>query len=117
MSLESPTFPTLSIGMEHLSMLLDFSRELFLILNGDRTIQYVSPSFSRVLGFAPDDLLGQSICSLEHPLEASASKMVVGRAHLSEASAGARCRLRCKDGSWRWFDASFRLYSDNPALK
>jgi two-component system cell cycle sensor histidine kinase/response regulator CckA len=117
MSLESPSFPTLSIGMEHLSMLLDFSRELFLILNGDHTIQYVSPSFSRVLGFAPDDLLGQPIRFLEHPQEEFASKMVVSREYLSQASAGARCRLRCKDGSWRWFDASFRLYSGNPALK
>ncbi|GAC1616087.1 MAG: PocR ligand-binding domain-containing protein [Candidatus Acidiferrum sp.] len=98
-------------------MLLDFSRELFLILNADHTIQYVSPSFSRVLGYSPDDLLGQSICSLEHPQEESASKLVVGRAHLSREAAGARCRLRCKDGSWRWFDASFRFYSDNPGLQ
>ena len=103
--------------MERLSLLLDFSRELFLILNHDRTIQYVSPSFFRVLGYTPEDLLGQTISTLEHPQDQFLNKVLPESANCSQSTPGTRCRLRCKDGTWRWFDAAFQFHSSDPASK
>jgi two-component system cell cycle sensor histidine kinase/response regulator CckA len=101
--------------MQRLSLLLDFSRELFLILNHDRTIQYVSPSFFRVLGYTPEDLVGQHIGALEHPQDQFLTRVLPDSLDCPQSTLGTRCRLRCKDGTWRWFDAAFQFHSGDLA--
>lgn len=96
-------------------MLLDFSRELFLLLDNERTIQFASPSFSRVLGYSSGELIGQAVSFLEHPQEQFLNKIRLSPANSSQSSAGARSRLRCKDGTWRWFDAAFHFHSGGQA--
>lgn len=98
------------IAVGHLSMLLDSSRELFLILDQNHIVQYTSPSFYKVLGYAPGDLLCKPLDSLHHPQEQPVSKSLLGSPDSSQTSS-TRCRLRCKDGTWRWFDAVFHSRS------
>jgi len=104
-SSEQGTSPDLG----QLSTLLDSARELHVILGVDGAILFASAGFTRALGYDPEELVGRSLTAFLHP-----SEVANARAHLAElaSSPGAtvieRCRLRGKDGSWRWFECSAR---------
>jgi two-component system cell cycle sensor histidine kinase/response regulator CckA len=118
MSQRNPSPPTVLSNPDQLPPLLDATRDLLALVNADGTILFVNEAFTRVLGFSSDDLLGSSIDALLHPKEISAA-----HEHLetlideSAASISDRCRLRCKDGSWRWFDATAHSYLHDPAVQ
>ena len=95
------------IGPEQLSTLLDSVQELIAILSPDGIIQFASAGFTRVLGHAAEDLAGSSILDMLHVNDAHAVRE--GLRHASaggRGTFGGRCRMRSKDGTWRWFDAA-----------
>jgi len=75
---------------------------------GART--YVSPSVRQLLGYEPEDLVGNTAFELVHPDDAA---RVAGEiAHLEVGGPSALTsmhRLRHKDGSYVWAEASLRL--------
>src|SRR5689334_16142759 len=96
-----------TISPEQLLALLDSPRTIFLFVNSQGTIQFASASVVRLLGFAPGDLVGNSVFSLMHPRDAAG--IVDGLSGLSVRGRGGfdgRCRLAGADGSWRWFEAA-----------
>jgi two-component system cell cycle sensor histidine kinase/response regulator CckA len=109
MSQHAPSEQGSSLGLEQLSTLLDSARELHAILSADGTILFASAGFTVALGYHPEELVGRSLTAFLHPGEVANAL-----AHLAElvASPGAalveRCRLRGKDGSWRWFECTAR---------
>jgi PAS domain S-box-containing protein len=83
----------------------EHSRDLICIcdLRGLRT--YVSPSYRAVLGYEPEELLGESILSLAHPQDLSsvAGELQEG---LGEVEPGMyRTRSRHADGRYVWLEA------------
>jgi PAS domain S-box-containing protein len=109
---------TTVIGAEQLATLLDSVRELIAILSPDGNIQFASEGFARVLGHRTEDLVGGPMASLLHPNEAAGFHK-----HVREVAGGSgganscRCRLRSKDGGWRWFDATARDHTNLPAIE
>src|SRR5271168_4300089 len=109
MTPNATTVQTIVPGPEQLSTLLDSARELHAILSADGLIQYASLGFTRVLGYRPQELVGQPITFLLHPNELKAA-----RQRLAELAASPglliseRCRLRVKEGGWRWFEVTAR---------
>jgi len=107
------------IGPEQLSTLLDSVQELLTILSPDGIIQFASAGFTRVLGHRTEDLVGSSIIDLL--LHVNDADGVRERLRDLSASGGGkfagRCRLRSKDGSWRWFDAEARDHTNLPAIE
>jgi len=107
------------IGPEQLSTLLDSVQELLTILSPDGIIQFASAGFTRVLGHRTEDLVGSSIIDLL--LHVNDADGVRERLRDPSASGGGkfagRCRLRSKDGSWRWFDAEARDHTNLPAIE
>jgi two-component system, cell cycle sensor histidine kinase and response regulator CckA len=96
-----------TISPEQLLALLDSPRTICLFVNSQGTIQFASASVVRLLGFAPGDLVGNSVFSLMHPRDAAG--IVDGLSGLSVRGRGGfdgRCRLAGADGSWRWFEAA-----------
>jgi len=106
------------IGPEQLSTLLDSVQELLAILSPDGIIQFASAGFTRILGHRTEDLVGSSIIELLHVNDADGARE---RLRDLSASGGGkfagRCRLRSKDGSWRWFDAEARDHTNLPAIE
>lgn len=47
--------------------LIQNSRDIITILESDGTIRYESPSVARIIGFAPEELIGKSVFSYIHP--------------------------------------------------
>lgn len=109
MSLPSIPEQGTTISPEQLLALLDSPRTIFLFVNSQGTIQFASASVTKLLGFAPGELVRNSIFSLMHPRDAAG--IVDGISGLSVRGRGgfdSRCRLAGADGSWRWFEAAAR---------
>ena len=87
--------------------LVENAQDLTTILTPDGVMVYSTPSIQHILGFAPDDLLGENIFEGRvHPDECQA-----GLAHLQriiesgESYVRTEGRLRHRDGSWRLLES------------
>jgi PAS domain S-box len=87
--------------------LLSASRELLAIVSPSGEFLFVNDNFSRVLGYAPHELIGKSFLCLHAGSDADR----IRQKFASIAKAGnddrvaCRCSLRAKSGQLRWFDA------------
>jgi PAS domain S-box-containing protein len=74
---------------------------------------YISPASRGLLGYAPDELAAQTTGTLMHPDDEA--HFIEATSKLSEASPRSQIvhRLRHRDGSYRWVEASLRLVPPN----
>lgn len=87
--------------------LIEHSYDVVALLDARGAILYDSPAKTRVLGYVGDELYGTSAFDLIHPddlasIQAKFVRLVSNPGGLEQAS----FRLRHKDGSWRWVDAT-----------
>src|SRR5262245_23333613 len=107
MSKRVPFEQSLALGREQLSTLLDAVRELVILHTPEGNILFANASVARVLGYRPEELGGASLFSLIHEAETAELRSRLGELRATpEKVASERCRLRAKDGSWRWFEAT-----------
>ncbi len=100
-----------------LKALLDTSCELLAVLHPDRTVSQANDGFSRVLGYAPADLLGKTLDLLHHPAEFRAIRDQFNSYNaIPRQKISGRCRLCSKDGSWLWFDYEFVNHLQTPGI-
>jgi two-component system, cell cycle sensor histidine kinase and response regulator CckA len=110
--------PGLTLGPTHLASLLDSTREIIAVIGADGTLQFANATFQISLGYRSEELIGRSLYALVHAGEAEHL-----RAHLKQvtaqngAPATARCRLRSRDGSWRWFEMTCRSRLNESGLE
>lgn len=66
-----------------------------------------SPAVRHILGYAPEELIGDNFIELVHPDDRAEAQKLFERV-LAEAGGhvAAKVRIRHKDGSWRWIDAT-----------
>src|SRR6267154_5611174 len=101
-----------------LKALLDTSCELLAVLHPDRTVSQANDGFSRVLGYAPADLLGKTLDLLHHPAEFRAIRDQFNSYNaIPRQKISGRCRLCSKDGSWLWFDYEFVNHLQTPGIE
>ena len=88
------------------------------VLDAEGRRTYVSPSTSRLIGYADEDLLGGRITDLLHPDDALVMKEAHERLLASPSTiVTAVYRLRHRDGSWRWMEASAQNLLANPSVR
>ncbi len=76
------------------------------VLNPEGLLQYVSPSITRVLGYEPQELVGQNAFGLVHPEDMAEMTRIFGEAlQTSGVPFTAEIRYRHRDGSWRYLEA------------
>src|SRR5882762_5859256 len=106
-----------TLGPRQYSVLFESLRELVAILTPDGIIQYANQAFTRVLGYCSDELQGVPLLSLVHGNDAAGVCQRSGELRTNpEKQTTGRCRLRAKDGSWRWFDAHATNRLSDPAI-
>ena len=87
--------------------LVEDSSEIIALLNAEDIVTYMSPSITSILGYTPEEIEGCHARVLVHPDELDTMQWVLGEIGQSPGkSLCAEYRLRCKDGSWRWFEGS-----------
>jgi len=102
---------------EHFRSLIENTLDLVTVLDESGRVRYVSPSIERVLGYRPEDRIGQSILDLIHPDDAPAVKKTLAWGRQTPgAAATLEYRARHKSGSWRQLEGVGRNLLSNPAV-
>jgi PAS domain S-box-containing protein len=97
--------------------LIERSTDAVQLITPDGTILYSSDSVAAVLGYQPDEIQGHSIIPYLHPDDLSGIiTWVEGVAAVPETVASHRYRVRHKDGSWAWVDATLANHLATPSI-
>jgi len=87
--------------------LIQNSSDIITILKEDGIISYESPSLKRVLGYAPNELIGRNAFELVHPDDVQKVRNAFAEVIRNpDALLSTDFRFRHKDGSWRVLEAT-----------
>ncbi|MCS6789361.1 MAG: PAS domain S-box protein [Bacteroidia bacterium] len=89
--------------------LVQYTSDIFLILNKQGAIQYASPSLQRTLGYNPEQIRGETLREITSPEDRPLLETAFARA----SSAFFTVRLQHREGYWRYFEGTGQpLYAD-----
>ncbi|MGH7555678.1 MAG: PAS domain S-box protein, partial [Longimicrobiales bacterium] len=103
---------------EYFRSLIENSADVMAVLDRDGRIRYTSPAIERVLGFRPEERVGQDAFELVHADDAAEA-----RARFAEvvdtpsATEFLEIRVLHKDGSWRWLEVFVRNLIHVPSVE
>ena len=110
----SPTIQTrreLRATTDHLRILAQYPADVVVLASQDAVAQWCSDSVTELMGWRPEDLVGQRIDSFVHPDDLA--KIVDYRSSAPDAAIAAfLVRLRRKGGDYRWISISARRFVD-----
>jgi PAS domain S-box-containing protein len=93
------------------------SYDSLVLLDVNRLIKYISPSFSRIGGYDPQDLAQKYGPQYTHPDDQALTESKFQEALRSPgASLSVEYRIRHKDGHWIWVEARITNLLDDPAV-
>jgi PAS domain S-box-containing protein len=94
------------LGDDVRRLVLERSHDLITVTDPGGTIVYASPSWQRLTGWSPEELVGRSVYELIHPDDHAGADTAI--AHVVEGGAidTAPHRVRTRDGRWIRFDAN-----------
>ncbi|MXV63877.1 PAS domain S-box protein [Natronorubrum sp. JWXQ-INN-674] len=102
----SPELP-----LEEYRMLVECSNDIATITKPNGEITYVSPSVRRVLGYEPEELIGEIGYDYQHPSDCERTAEAFEALEADpETPQAVETRFRRADGSWCWIEATIRKY-------
>ncbi len=85
--------------------LIEHSTDIIVLVAADGLVSYASPSVTRILGYAPEDIVGLNALDLVHPDDFVHMAGVFQCVFQTPGkSLRAEYRLRHQNGAWRWFE-------------
>jgi PAS domain S-box-containing protein len=104
---------------ERFRSLIQNASDIITILDSDGTIRYESPAVERLLGYHPEERVGEKAFDYLHPEDRSRVESTFADAleNPGEVQAPVEFRLRNKDGSWRRMETTRTNLLDDPAVK
>jgi len=102
---------------ERIQALVQNLSDVIAIVSTEGTLDYVSDSIERILGYAPADLVGRNVLDLV-PVESQGSLTQI----FDEVLEGPRdarqtsTRVAHRDGSWRWMEIDLTNLADVPSV-
>ncbi len=107
----------LAAGEEWLRALLEHSSDLIIVLDADLRVSYLSSAAESLVGLPASETMGMTATELVHPddLELVAAR-VAGVLAEPGATGRVNCRVRHRDGSYRWVEAVGQNLLDHPAV-
>jgi len=93
---------SLQTSEEYFRSLIEQSSDVILVLDTELQVTYASPSISRVMGYAPDEVHGLNALTLVHPDDILETTKSLGRTVLGpNEDVALEFRGRHADGTWR----------------
>lgn len=97
--------------------LIEESTDANAIIEEDGVVDYITPSVEHVLGYEPDELVGEDVFDYIHPADEAAVRaefeaLVTDPEHRSESE----FRFKHRDGSWVTLHVRGRNLLDDPAI-
>jgi PAS domain S-box-containing protein len=103
---------------EYFRALIENSQDAIVILDGDGTIRYESPSVGRLWGYKPEDWADRNYWEFVFPEDMQDVAEKFAKLLQNQGSSlFTNMRIRQKDGSMRVVEASGQNLLDNPAVK
>jgi PAS domain S-box-containing protein len=90
------------IENRHAQRLFTLSRDLLIVVDADRRILSVNPSWERVLGYRAEQLIGRTVSELLHPGDTDCTTKAIQAIADQDPSAQVENRYRHADGHWVW---------------
>ncbi len=101
----------ISVGQHRL--LTENASDIIIRLSPEFRRMYVSSACRDLLGYEPEEMIGQHPRELMHPTERDAMEQALfGRLRAGDAAARASFRMMRKDGAYVWVEASCRRLED-----
>ena len=98
--------------------LVEESKDNVSIIDADGVFQYQSPAIERILGYEPEETIGDTAWEYVHPDDRERLKNTFGEwVTTPEPTGTVEYRARHADGSWRWMEANGNNQLDNPAIE
>jgi PAS domain S-box-containing protein len=102
---------------KHFRSLIENALDIITILNSDSSIRYESPSIERVLGYKPEELVGQNVFEFVHPGDLPhVIKTFTERSQIAGLAPPIEVRFRHKDGSWCILEVISSNLLDDPVM-
>ena len=103
---------------EYYRSLIEQAQDIIAVLDAAGAIRYASPSVSRLLGYAPEELIGLLMVEMVHPddLEPTLQVFAEGVA-TGQGGRLLELRFRHKDGTYRMLEAVGRYLLDDPLVQ
>ncbi len=108
---------SLSEGERRFQTLIEYSHDMISMQSADGVILYASPAVERQLGYCAEDIVGNVGLEFVHPDDQQ--RLLASLPELLSQPGGtarAECRVRHKDGSWRWIDAVATNLLHDPSI-
>jgi PAS domain S-box-containing protein len=103
----------LAVSEARYRMMADHLIDLVVHLDLDFRRIWVSPAARDILGYEPDDLVGQTPASNTHPDDAETVWTALRDARAGRPVRTLHARYRHRDGRWIWLAVSLRLMHDD----
>jgi PAS domain S-box-containing protein len=87
------------------------------VIGPDGVVRYVTPAVERLLGYAPEELVGRGSLELVHPAQRGEIAARLGRLPPGERGPVVELRMLHRDGSVRLFDAQPTNLQHHPAVR
>jgi len=106
LSAETAKAEVLRQSEERFRALVQHSSDIITILEADATIRYASPSIKRILGYKPEDLVGQKGWEYVHPEDAPAVQVALTQVMQQPGTViPVEYRFRHINGSWVYLES------------
>jgi diguanylate cyclase (GGDEF)-like protein/PAS domain S-box-containing protein len=96
--------------------LVQHASDIIMVVAADNSISYASPAFESILGYEAG-AAGMQARTLMDPEDLPKFARLVEETPHGGNVARAETRLRHRDGSWRWFEATFTNLFDDPGIE
>jgi PAS domain S-box-containing protein len=98
---------------ERYRLLADNSTDMIFRLDFNFVRQYVSPACQEILGYSPEEMVGQTPLNMIHPDDADRVGMTYKAVADGLERTSVTNRIRHRDGRWIWVEAELRLVRDS----
>ncbi len=98
--------------------LVEESKDNISVIDDNDVFQYQSPAVKRILGYDPEETIGDTVWEYIHPDDRERLESTFEEWVATPGPTGpVEYRARHADGSWRWLEANGNNQFDNPAIQ
>jgi PAS domain S-box-containing protein len=97
--------------------LVQNASDIITLLTAEGTVSYVSPAIEQVLGYRPEERVGNSAFELVHPDDLPRAREALAESLRSPGvPLSIELRMRHRDGSWRYLEVTGMNLLDDPSV-
>src|ERR1043166_8470491 len=94
------------LGDELRRLVVERSHDLITLIERDGTIAYASPSWAKVLGYEPEEVVGTSLAAYTHPDDVARGLDAIATQAAGTEIPPIVTRRRAKDGRWVFIESN-----------